>query len=230
MAVLISSSAWSPWWLSCTHLKATFPPVAHTPGSLPALMHQCSLDVVAALISEGTTNRRGRGENRCRKGESECNVSGVNREKQRKNSFGCYMIRKFSEDLWFATVHTNLATIGGRPATPIDPGTPELNKTFRQNIHTHWEGWGFFDFSWKWWNFVSPEGDIYWLWGYKNSFQFIPWKEKMKYSSVKGKQQMKWYSLLIIELPSASSMPPLRHKHISKSTNLIYLHVHDSKQ
>jgi len=42
-------------------------------------VHQCLLDVVAALISEGTTNRRGRRENRCRKGESECDVSGVKR-------------------------------------------------------------------------------------------------------------------------------------------------------
>ena len=38
---------------------------------------------------------------------------------------------------------------------------------------------------------------------------------------------MKWYPLLIIDLPSASCMPPLQH--ISKSTNLIYLHVHDFK-
>ena len=47
-------------------------------------------------------------------------------ETKRRNYFGCYTIRKLSEDWWFATVHTNLATIGGRPATPHDPGTPEL--------------------------------------------------------------------------------------------------------
>ena len=50
----------------------------------------------------------------------------------------------------------------------------------------------------------------------------------MKYSSFKGKQQMKWYPLLTIDLPSASSTYASSAAH--KLTSLIYLHVHDSKQ
>ena len=75
---------------------------------------------------------------------------------------------------------------------------------------------GFFDSNWKRWNFVSHEGNIYWLWGYK-----IPsnlYCGKRKWSTALWRANSKSSGILSwLDLPSASSMPPLQCKHISKS-------------